>query len=83
MSPNRATQCLKTSLINQADFSTLKAWDLSVPLLKNYGEKANFLLAEVKVLSVTFEPVDQLIPNFKSYKICMIDDLFGKAVCKN
>ena len=50
---------------------------------KVIAKKLTFSQQKVIFLSITFEPVVQLISNFGYGKICRIDDMFAKAVFKN
>ena len=47
---------------------------------KVIAKKLIFSQQKVNFLSITFEPVFQLISNFGYSKICRINDMFGKAV---
>ena len=47
------------------------------------AKKLTFSQQKVNFLSITFEPVVWLIPNFECGKICLVDGLFAKAVFKN
>ena len=39
-----------------------------------------FIFVQNNFLAITFKPVDGLIPNFESVKICMVGGLFANAI---
>ena len=68
-----STICLSKKAMNHADFFTGS---------KVMAEKFTLCWLKVNFLAITFEPVVWCFWNFECEKICRIDDLFAKAVCR-
>ena len=86
-SPKLSTLILQTALANKPSILQICQYSkFEISLLTDWKvmvQKLTFCWLKINFLTITFQPVDRLISNFECGKICRIDGLFTKAVCKN